>query len=148
MKVIPSSAFRSALEDAGFTWFQSALDSSVNCPSRAWLENDFSVYLSTLRMPGFAEAADCDDWALFAKAMAGYANGLAGAGVGVAFAVVKITIFPGSSFNGIDGPGIHLTNAVLLDNGELVAYEPQTQTTADFKDAVDDGAVSLDWVLY
>ena len=148
MRTVPSTEFRQALTEAGFTEFQSALDAAVNCPSRAWLENDFSVYLSTLRMPGVAESADCDDWAMFAKVMAGYANGTMGAAVGIAFAVVKITIFPGCTFNGIPGPGIHLTNAVLLDSGELVAYEPQTQTTADFKGAVADGAVSLDWVLY
>jgi len=148
MKTVPSKVFREALVAEGFTELLPALDSEVNCPSRAWLENDFSGYLSGLQLPGFAEAVDCDDWSMFAKAMAGYANGLSDSKAGVAFAVAKITIYPSSTFNGLPGPGTHLTNAVLLDTGELLAYEPQTQTLASFKEAVADGAIGLDWVLY
>lgn len=148
MKTVPSTEFRKALEEAGFKDFESALDRDVNCPSRAWLDEDFKEYLSRIELPGKAEASDCDKWALFAASMARFSNGESGSKVGVAFAIAKITIFPACSFNGIEGPGIHFTNAVLLDNGQLVAYEPQNKTTADFKDAAFDGSISLDWVLY
>ena len=148
MKTVSSKEFRKALEEEGFRDFQSAFDRDVNCPSIEWLKNDFSAYMSNIDMPGFEEAADCDDWSMFAKVMAGYANGLSGSKVGVAFAVVKITIFPGCEFNEMPGPGTHLTNAVMLDTGEIVAYEPQTQTIASFKDAAFVGAIYLDWVLF
>ena len=147
MITVPSTTFRKALTDVGFTLLLPALDKNVNCPSRSWLKNDFSAYLSKMKMPGFEEAADCDDWAIFAKAMASYANGLSNAKVGVAFAVVWITIYE-ATFNGIPGPGLHATNAVLLDDGTLIAYEPQTQTFADFKEALDRGDISLDRALY
>jgi hypothetical protein len=147
-KVAVDTVFRQALVAEGFTELLPALDAAVNCPFRAWLEDDFSGYLSGIQLPGFAEAVDCDDWSMFARAMAGYANGLSGSSAGVAFAVAKITIYPSSTFNGLPGPGTHLTNAVLLDTGEIVAYERQTQTMASFKQAVADGAIGLDWVLY
>jgi hypothetical protein len=148
MKTVPSTVFRQALVAAGFTQILPALDAAVDCPSRAWLVDDFSAYFSRVQLPGFMEAADCDDWAFFAKAMAGIANGEAGSSHGVAFGVAKITIYPGSTFNGMPGPGLHLTNVVLLDTGELVAYEPQTQTLASFSEALDAGDIGLDWVLY
>lgn len=147
MKTVPSTVFRKALADAGFTMLSPALDAAVNCPSRAWLERDFSDYLAGVQLPGFAEAVDCDDRAMFARVMAGYSSALAGARVGVAFAVVWITIYE-AEFNGIPGPGLHATNAVLLDDGTLVAYEPQSGTLADFKEALDRGDISLDRALY
>ena len=150
MKTVPSTLFRSAILDAGFVPNEilPALDSMVNCPSRDWLEKDFSMYLAGIKLPGMGESSDCDDWAFFAKSMAGFANGYTDSKAGVAFGVAKITIYPQCSFNGIPGPGLHLTNAVLLDTGELVAYEPQTQTVASFKDSVADGSIGVDWILY
>jgi hypothetical protein len=147
MKTVPSTVFRQSLIDSGFAPLLPALDSQVNCPSRDWLENGFSVYLSQIQLPGKAEASDCDKWAMFAASMARFANGESGSSEGVAFAIVWITIFE-ATFNGIPGPGCHATNAVLLDDGELVAYEPQTQTSASFKDAIDNGDISVDRVLY
>jgi len=147
MKTVPSTVFRQAIASEGFTLLLPALDKNINCPSRSWLKNDFSAYMKDAMMPGFEEAADCDEWAFFARVMASRSNGLSGSNVGVAFAIVWITIYE-STFNGIPGPGLHVTNAVLLDDGTLIAYEPQTQTFADFKTAADRGDISLDCALY
>jgi hypothetical protein len=97
-------------------------DGEYFLPSLVWLGSEFSriVQDEFHRNRPTAESWDCDDAALQAMVLARRANRQRGSGIAFGYVGGMLT----REVNGIKA-GIHATNLVLCNDGNLYLYEPQ-----------------------
>lgn len=97
-------------------------DGEYFLPSLSWVTGEFSriVQDEFKRNGPTPESWDCDDAALQAMVLARKANRQRGSGIAFGYAGGMLV----SELNGIKA-GIHATNLVLCNDGNLYLYEPQ-----------------------
>ncbi len=107
-----------------------AVDPTMWCPSKDWLENEFADFLAANLPPYKLHTHDCDDFSdrarfLMTECMR---NTPEAQGHGHSMGVFRVWISAGKSLLGVPGGAeglMHENNVVVTNTGEPFLFEPQ-----------------------